>query len=201
MLEEQERSSGDGDVSPRIVERRYVMAFDFTVRVTDLGWRDDGKGTDEERESRRERVERQGRLLRALLRNPGALREFMIYLVTDKVCGHRDSDLARVFGVREEEEMLEPVFSELGEDDARFFREVVGEGLFMDNTWEFEQSFAVDWTWASLFEVGWETEGDTAEAETDGKWGPEVRQDVRRLEELLRERRRRKPLRESDNLR
>jgi hypothetical protein len=195
VLEDQERATGGETTRPRVEERRYVMAFDFTVRVTDLRWQDDGKGTDEVREHRRERVERQGRLLHALLQDPGALHEFMIYLVTDRVCGHQDSELARVFGVKEEEEMLEQVFSQLGEGDARFFREAVRDGLFMDNTWEFERSFAVDWTWASLFQIGWETEGDTAEA--DGRWGPEVR----RLEELLRERRRRKPPGESDNLR
>lgn len=144
MLEDQERMSGGGAARPQVEERRFVMALDFTVRVMDLRWRNDGQGTDEERESRRERVDRQGRLLRALLRNPGALHEFMIYLVTDKVCGHQDSELARVFGVREEEKMLELVFSQLGEEDAEFYREVIGDGLFMDNTWEFERSFAVD---------------------------------------------------------
>lgn len=197
MLEDQERSSGDGDNRPRVEERRYVMAFDFTVRATELIWRDDGQGTEEELEQRRARVERQGRLLRVLLHGPGALHEFMIHLVTNRVCGHEGGDLARVFGVKGEDVILEPAFSRLDEEDARFFREAAREGRFAEETRELAQSFTVDWTWASVFQIGWETEGDTAEAGAGGRWGPEVR----RLEELIRERRRRRLPGESDNLR
>ena len=109
---------------------------------------------------------RQKRLLRALLCNEAVLGEFMTYLVTDRVCGHSDSELGRVFGVRPQEEMLEPVYSEMGEEDARFFREVSEEGVFWENTELFEWCFAVDWTEASLIEVKWKREGDTAGTET-----------------------------------
>lgn len=108
---------------------------------------------------------RQKRLLRALLRDDAVLAEFMTYLVTDRVCGHSDSELGRVFGVRPQEEMLEPVYSGMEEDDARFFREVSDEGIFWENTERMEMCFAVDWTGASLIEIEWEREGDTTAAE------------------------------------
>lgn len=186
-------SSGESDTDT--LERRYRMTLDFRVLVTDLRWQDDGKGTADDRWHRRERTERQARLLRALLRDEAVLREFMTYLVTDRVCGHQESELGRVFGVRPEEEMLEPVYSKMSEDDAQFFREVVRDGLFMDNTWEFEESFAVGWTGANLSEVKWETEGDpTAADETRGI-------DVRRIREVDKGRRREGSRGESDNLR
>lgn len=157
--------SGDDTGPEELLERRYRMTLDFRVLVTDLRWQDDGKGSAKDRRHRRERAERQVRLLRALLRDEAALREFMTYLLTDRVCGHQENELGRVFGVRPEEEMLEPVYSKMSEDDAQFFREVAEEGLFMDNTWEFEESFAVDWLGANLSEVRWETEGDPTAAD------------------------------------
>lgn len=53
----------------------------------------------------------------------------MTYLFTDRVRGHADGELGRVFGVRPEEEMLEPVYSGMDEDDASFFQEVMLEAF------------------------------------------------------------------------
>jgi hypothetical protein len=89
----------------------------------------------------------------------------MTYLVTDRVCGHSDSELGRVFGVREQEEMLEPVYSGMSEDDAQFFREVREADIFWENTEQMELCFEVEWTGASLIEIKWGREGDTLAAE------------------------------------
>lgn len=151
---------------PDVVEKRFRMTLDFRVMIGEV----EEKGIekeDEKSDDRRERVERQHRLLRALLRDEAVLSEFMTYLVTDRVCGHSDSELGEVFGVRSEEEMLEPVYSAMGEEDARFFREVKEEGIFWDNTEQFEWCFAVDWTGANLIEIKEEREGDTAAAERE----------------------------------
>ncbi len=89
----------------------------------------------------------------------------MTSLVTDRVCSHTDCELDKVFAVRPEEEMLEPVYSVMGEDDARFFREVSQDGIFWENTEQFQWCFAVDWTGASLIEIKAKKEGDTSAAE------------------------------------
>ena len=146
-------------------ERRYRMTLDFRVLIGGIGGEGVGTGDGEDEGQVPEYVERQRRLLRALLSNEAVLAEFMTYLVTDRVCGHSDSELGRVFGVRPQEEMLEPVYSGMGEDDARFFREVSEEGIFWENTERMEMCFAVDWTGASLIEIEWEREGDTSQAE------------------------------------
>ena len=87
---------------------------------------------------------RQKRLLWALLRDEMVLAEFMTYLVTDRVCGHSDSELGSVFGKRPQEEMLEPVYSKMGEGDAQFFREVREADIFWENTEKMELCFAVE---------------------------------------------------------
>ena len=104
-------------------------------------------------------------MLRALLRDERVLDEFMTYLVTERVCSHTNSELGTVFDVRTEEEMLEPLYSAMGEDDARFFREVSQEGIFWENTEQFEWCFAVDWTGATLIEITAKKEGDPSAAE------------------------------------
>ena len=147
-----------------IREKHYRMTLDFRVLIGDV---EEVKRDGDDAEHAREHRERQRRLLRALLRDERVLDEFMTYLVTDRVCGHADSELGKVFGVRPEEEMLEPVYSKMGEDDARFFQEVSARGIFWDNTEQFEWCFAVDWTGAYLVEIRAERQGDTSVAERE----------------------------------
>ena len=153
---------------PGVVEKRLRMTLDFRVLIGEL--KEEGVGSDggKNGEQGQDYVARQERLLRALLRDERVLAEFITYLVTDRVCGHADSDLVKVFGVRSQEEMLEPVYSAMGEEDARFFREAVEEGVFFESTEQMEWCFGVEWTGASLTEIEWEREGDTSAAEMEG---------------------------------
>jgi hypothetical protein len=154
-----------GEHDTVMMEKHYRMTLDFRVLIGDVRkdgverYGDDLEGADEV-------MERQQRLLHALLRDERVLDEFMTYLVTDRVCGHTDSELEVVFSVRPDEEILEPVFSALGEDDAQFFREVRRDGILWDNTEQFEFCFAVDWTGATLIEIAAKKEGDTSALET-----------------------------------
>jgi hypothetical protein len=149
------------------LERRYRMTLDFRVLIGEIAEGNVGIGNGGGGEQEWDYVARQRRLLHALLRDEAVLAEFMTYLVTDRVCGHSDSELGRVFGVREQEEMLEPVYSGMGEADARFFREVREADIFWENTERMELCFAVEWTGASLIEIKWQKEGNTLAAE----WG------------------------------
>ena len=146
-------------------ERRYRMTLDFKVLIGDIVEESVGTGDGGDEEQGQDYVARQRRLLRALLRDEAVLAEFMTYLVTDRVCGHSDSELGRVFEVREQEEMLEPVYSGMREDDAQFFQEMRDADIFWENTERMELCFEVEWTGASLIEIKWEREGDTT-AET-----------------------------------
>ena len=154
---------------PGVVEKRLRMTLDFRVLIGELEEEGAGSGDDgKDGEQGRDYVARQERLLRALLRDERVLAEFITYLVTDRVCGHADSDLVKVFGVKSQEEMLEPVYSAMGEEDARFFRGAVEEGVFFESTEQMEWCFGVEWTGASLTKIEWEREGDTSAAEMEG---------------------------------
>lgn len=146
-------------------ERRYRMTLDFRVSIGEIAEKGVGTGDGGDEEQGQDYVARQKRLLRALLRDEAVLAEFVTYLVTDHVCGHSDSELGRVFGVREQEEMLEPVYSRMREDDAQFFREVREADIFWENTERMELCFEVEWTGASLIEIRWEREGDASATE------------------------------------
>lgn len=146
-------------------ERHYRMTLDFRVSIGEIVEKGVGAGDGGDEEQGQDYVARQKRLLRALLRDEAVLAEFMTYLVTDCVCGHSDSELGRVFGVKEQEEMLEPIYSRMREDDAQFFREVREADIFWENTERMELCFEVEWTSASLVEIKCEREGDTTAAE------------------------------------
>lgn len=154
-----------GEPDTVMMEKHYRMTLDFRVLVGDV--RKGGvERVGDDLEGADEHLERQRRLLRALLHDEKVLDEFMTYLVTDRVCSHPDSELDIVFGVRTEEEMLEPVYSAMEEDDAQFFREVSRDGILWDNTEQFEFCFAVDWTGATLIEIAAKKEGDPTASET-----------------------------------
>lgn len=101
-------------------------------------------------------IGRQVRLQKVLLEDEEALRRFLAYVVVDEVDSTFDSRLREVFGVNGEwieEEILEPVFSRLDEDDAKYFREVSEAGALWENVEVLSKSFAVKWTAASLDEM------------------------------------------------
>lgn len=52
-----------------------------------------------------------------------------------------------------EEEIFDPVFSHLSDDDAQYFREVSRDGALWENVEVLSRSFVVRWTDASLEEI------------------------------------------------
>jgi hypothetical protein len=58
-----------------------------------------------------------------------------------------------VGGEQAEEDILGPVFGRLGEDDARFFREVSAEGALFDSIEVLSRSFVIRWVRAVLEET------------------------------------------------
>lgn len=144
--------------------KRLRMTLDFEVEVAEL--------TDERlREYYRrfgnyeelvgdaetwENISRQRRLQRALLEDEEALGRFLTYVVVDEVDSRLDSRLGETFrvgGEREEEEILGPVFARLGEEDARYFREVSEAGALWENVEALSKCFVVRWKAALLEDV------------------------------------------------
>jgi hypothetical protein len=103
-----------------------------------------------------ENLRRQIRLHRALLEDEVALPKFLTLVVVDEVDSRLDSRLGKVFGVGGmwgEEEILGPIFSRLGEEDERYFREVSAATALFDSIEVLSRSFNVQWVGAALEET------------------------------------------------
>lgn len=101
-------------------------------------------------------ISRQIRLQRALLEDEEALNRYLTYVVTVEVDPSIDSKVGEVFGVggeHLEEEIFGPLFSRLGEEDERFFREMSEEGVLFDNIEVLSWSFKISWAGATLEEI------------------------------------------------
>lgn len=101
-------------------------------------------------------MSRQTRLQKALLEDDEALKRFLTYVIVDEVDPSLDSRLGEVLGVNGEwieEEIFDPVFSHLSDDDAQYFREVSRDGALWENVEVLSRSFVVRWTDASLEEI------------------------------------------------
>jgi hypothetical protein len=100
-------------------------------------------------------LSRQIRLQRALLDDEGALRKYLTYVAAVEVDPSSDSRLCEIFGVgveRAEEEILGPVFGRLGEEDARYFREVSEDNVLFESIEVLSRSIRVRLTAARIEE-------------------------------------------------
>ena len=117
-----------------------------------------------------ENARRQLRLQRVLLEDEEALRKYFTYVAAVEVDDSSDSRICEVFGVggeRAEEDILEPLFSRLGEEDARFYREVDKEDLLFHNVEALSRSFKGRMIRAMMEEVSTVAEGRIEGGESD----------------------------------
>lgn len=80
-----------------------------------------------------EAVERQGRLLRALLEDEEVLRQFVACAVIDEVVAGRGELLREGLKVGSEEEALRPLIKGLGGEVAEYYAGLEGEDIFVEN--------------------------------------------------------------------
>lgn len=119
-----------------------------------------------------ENARRQIRLQRVLLEDEEALRKYLTYVAAVEVDDSSESRICEVFGFkgeRAEEEILETLFSRLGEEDERFYREVTDdeEDILFGNVEALSRSFKGRWIGARLEEVSTVAEGKLGGGESD----------------------------------
>jgi hypothetical protein len=153
-----------------MLKKRLRMVLDFEVEVEEL--------TDESlREYYRrmgnfeevvgdaecwDNVRRQIHLQRALLEDEQVLNKYLTYVAAVEVDGSTNSELAEVFGVggdTPEEDIFEPLFSKLSQDDERFYRQVSAEQILFEQIEPLSRSFKAKWTGATLEEINAVAEG------------------------------------------
>lgn len=88
--------------------------------------------------------ERQNRLLLALLSDKEALKKYLTYIFMSDLEYFLDSDSAGKVE-DQDEEILEPIYSRMNEEDAQFFKEVREDGIFFDNIAHIQKAFFVKW--------------------------------------------------------
>jgi hypothetical protein len=133
------RGAAAGGVAA-IVEKRVRLTVDFKVSFREITpemvvemypARDLGEVLRDD--AMLEHVERQRRLLAALLNDEEALRGFIACALIEEVASSDGRLLREALGVESEEQVLGPVIERLGGEDAKFYEGAREAGVFDDN--------------------------------------------------------------------
>jgi hypothetical protein len=161
-----DHSGGESDVES--LERHYRVTLDFrlllrplTPEVCQESFPFDDKGASTEELHLRENVERQRRLYALLLNNERVLERYLLTVVAQEAAGVVFGGLAGAFGVAEDEDLLEPLYAQMSEDDARHFREA---GMLWERTELVTEAFGVKWVGAEFAEMNRRVVGDLRRA-------------------------------------
>jgi hypothetical protein len=161
-----------------MLKKRLRMVLDFEVEVEELT--EEGLHAHYQQFSNYEELVadsgwwenamRQLRLQRVLLEDEEVVRKYFTYVAAVEVDDSHDSHICEVFGVggeRAEEDILEPLLPRLGEEDARFYRELNAEDLLFENVEALSRSFRGRMTRAVMEEVGIVVVGKLGSTESD----------------------------------
>lgn len=142
---------------------RYRVVLDLTAHIdeiTDERVHESYDGHVDEDEAHWDWMNRQRRLLQALLQNEQVLAEYLNYLMTYELDHRLDVDLASAAEHKEEEDILEPVYEQM-EGDEEHFREAIRDGFFSEYIELVRESFVVDWGQTKLVELTEITQADS----------------------------------------
>lgn len=151
-------------MSEGMVAKRLRMVLDFEVTIEELTdeWLREyyrqftGGGEGAANAEQWADRSRQIRLQRALLEDDAALGRFLTYVVTSEVDSSLDSRLREAFGVggeREDEVILESVFSRLDQEDASYFRSAGESETLFEAIEAVSRSIRVRWAGGDMSEV------------------------------------------------
>lgn len=163
-------SNGESDIET--LERHYRVTLDFRLLLRPITpevcqesffFNDSSASVGEPHF--RENIERQRRLYR-LLRNDGAVLErYLLAVLTQEAGNFVYEGLPHAFDAVEEEELLVPLYEEMGEEDSMFFEECREMGALAENTELIAKAFKVEWVGAEVAEMSRRVEGDVKMAE------------------------------------
>jgi hypothetical protein len=134
---------------------RYRVVLDLTAHIdeiTDEVIHQSYDGHVDEDEAHWNWMNRQRRLLQAVLQNEQVLSEYLHYLMTYELDHRFDIDLAPTPEIKEEEDILEPVYAQMKEDE-EYFRQAIRDGFFSEYIELVRESFVVDWEETQLVEL------------------------------------------------
>jgi hypothetical protein len=153
------------------LERHYRVTLDFRLLIRPLTpevcreiFPFDDKGASTEEPLLRDDVERQRRLYALLLKNERVLERYLLTVVAQEAAGIVFGGLAGAFGVAEDEDLLEPLYAQMSEEDARHFEGQAKAGMLWESTELVTEAFGVKWVGAEWAEMKRRVVGDLRRA-------------------------------------
>ena len=163
-------SNGEPDVES--LERHYRVTLDFrlllrpiTPEVCQESFFFNDKSASAGEPHFRENIERQRRLYRLLRNDRAVLERYLLAVLTQEAGNFVYEGLPHAFDAVEEEELLMPLYEEMGEEDSKFFEQCRKMGALDANTELIAKAFKVEWVAAEVAEMSRRVEGDVKMAE------------------------------------
>lgn len=139
---------------PAIVKRiRATLDFKVHIRPITLDSVREYYKDKSDEEIPWELPERESQLLLALLSDEKVLERYMTSLFLGHLQDQLDTDTLDELAEENDQVILEPVYSHMSEEDARFFREIEEEDLFYHYTDHLQRAFSVEWLETELIEL------------------------------------------------
>jgi hypothetical protein len=139
-----------------VIETHYRVTLDVKVLISEITretLRQHWQWDENNQDGMWEQGGRQNRLLSALLENEEVLEKFLIYVIVSDLEGKLGIESRNGYQVEETEEILEPIYTVMAEEDAQFFREVRDKKIFSANTEIMEDCFVIDWDETKIKEL------------------------------------------------
>jgi hypothetical protein len=128
-----------------------------------LGDKYKGEGEDEAEFT--ERIDRQKRLYKLLREDKQAMEQYLLSVLTQDVARYTSDRLTNAFKVRDEEEVLIPIYQRMEKEDVEFYEGCRKVGALEPNVELISAAFKVEWTGAEIVELKSVLEGDPERAE------------------------------------
>jgi hypothetical protein len=153
------------------LERHYRVTLDFRMLVRDitpevcqesLSFNDQCNSAGEPK--LQEFIERQRRLYQLLRNNHPLLEQYLLSALTQEAGNCVYESLPDAFDVREEEEILIPLYQSMAEEDVRYFDECREIGVLDENLELIYAAVKVEWVGAEVQEMSRRITGDVQRA-------------------------------------
>lgn len=154
------------------LELHYQVTLDFRMLVRDINaevcqesffFNDQDPSASEPHFQ--ENIERQRRLYRLLRNNRPLLDQYLLTALTQEAGNCVYESLPDAFDVKDEDEILVPLYKSMAEDDVRFFDECQDMNAFDANTELITKAVKVEWVGAEIGEMSRRMVGDVKRAE------------------------------------
>lgn len=163
-------SNGETDVNP--LERHYRVTLDFRVLVraiTPEVCRESFFFNEESASAGEphfcENIERQRRLYGLLRNHQPALEQYLLSVLAQDAGRFAVDGLADALDLKDEDELLVPLYRSMAGEDAEFFEECRELGALAENTELIAAAFKVEWVGVEVGEMNRRVVGDVERAE------------------------------------